>query len=111
MKRKILDGEQSLHDIISAIGSLKVDISRAMVDYILDEYLLRRLEGWMKRLQQISVKIQREPRFDWMQIQEDMDQLYRRDKSIAGFRIDVKLRESEDSNFAHLKYQFKKTTK
>ena len=84
------------------IERVLTEIERLRIDRITDSLLLKTLDFFKTELEKIKTTIIRNPRFDWVNIQEEIDDLYRRDPNLTGviLRIDWK----DGDNPAFYKY-------
>lgn len=81
---------------------LSTEITRFKTDRITDNLLLKFLDYTLSELDKVKIAIENNPRFIWVQIQEEIDRLYALDKSITG--ITVQLDWKQGGNRAFYKF-------
>tara|TARA_R110002126_G_scaffold290356_1_gene447137 strand:- start:17556 stop:17882 length:327 start_codon:yes stop_codon:yes gene_type:complete len=85
---------------IVLLERILVELERLKIDKITDVTLRRNYENLITEVNHIITLINKNPRFDWVILQEEIDRLYTLDKSLSG--IHLKLRWREGKNFAFI---------
>ena len=88
------------------IERLSTEIARFKIDRITDNFLLKFLDYTLSELDKVKITIENNPRFIWVQIQEEIDRLYASDKNLTG--IDIRIEWKEGENRAFYKLQINK---
>ncbi|QXP72125.1 hypothetical protein H0I29_08695 [Polaribacter sp. R2A056_3_33] len=84
------------------IQSLSTEISRFKIDRITDKFLLKFLDYVLSELDKVKIAIENNPRFIWVQIQEEIDRLYALDKSITGITVQLDWKQGGNRAFYKL---------
>ncbi|WMI70255.1 hypothetical protein [Mangrovimonas sp. YM274] len=87
-----------------------VDASRAQVEHGHISLVYRTIQSLINLVRLIYGKLQKDPRFNWVIIQNDIDELYRKDNSINQYNITLIIEESDEPNIGSLVYLIKKST-
>jgi hypothetical protein len=88
------------------IERVLIEIERLRIDRITDNLLLRFLDYFKTELEKLKLIIVYNPRFDWVNIQEEIDDLYTRDPNLTGIILYLDWKEGE--NRASYKFTVKK---
>jgi hypothetical protein len=72
-----------------------VDFQRLKVERILDTTLCRTLDNFTSQINNVMLLIHENPRFDWVAIQNEIDECYTKDKNATGVAIYLDWRDCE----------------
>jgi hypothetical protein len=78
-----------------------VELERLKIDKITDVTLRRNYENLISEVENIMTLINKNPRFDWVLIQKEIDRLFSIDSNLTGVILMLNWREGE--NWAHIK--------
>lgn len=78
MKDYNAQNNKFINDGLVIIERTLTDIERVRIERITDNFLLRFLDFLKSELEKLKSIIISNPRFDWINIQEEIDDLYRR---------------------------------
>ncbi|WP_397445977.1 hypothetical protein [Polaribacter sp. R77954] len=81
------------------IERVLTEIERLRIDRITDSLLLKTLDFFKTELEKIKTTIIRNPRFDWVNIQEEIDDLYRRDPNLTGMILYIDWKDGGNRGF------------
>ena len=84
------------------IERLSTEIARFKIDRITDNFLLKFLDYTLSELDKVKITIENNPRFIWVQIQEEIDRLYASDKSITGITVQLDWKQGGNRAFYNL---------
>ena len=84
------------------IERLSTEIARFKIGRITDNLLLKFLDYVLSELDKIKITIEKNPRFIWVQIQEEIDRLYALDKSITGITVQLDWKQGGNRAFYNL---------
>lgn len=90
------------------IKEMGISIDRAICENISNVGLSRTFSKLKEDLTIISNLISLNPRFFWVSVQEEMDDTYRRDRSITGYLLKCDFKESENPKRAIINAKIKK---
>ena len=88
------------------VKRLFTDIERVRIERIRDVLLLRFLDFLKSELEKIKLIIVSNPRFDYVNIQEEIDRLYAKDPNITGIILHLDWKDGD--NRAFYKHRIKK---
>ncbi|MGJ8743817.1 hypothetical protein [Polaribacter sp.] len=87
---------------LAILQSLSTEIVRLKIDRITDYFLLKFLDYTLCELDKIKITIENNPRFMWVQIQEEIDRLYTLDNSITGITVQLDWKQGGNRAFYKL---------
>tara|TARA_R110002074_G_scaffold195789_8_gene362335 strand:+ start:2545 stop:2892 length:348 start_codon:yes stop_codon:yes gene_type:complete len=108
MKDYNLQNSKSISNGLTIIDRLSTEIERLKIDRITDAPLLRYLDHFIIELSKIRTLYIKNPRFDWVQIQEEFDLSYAKDKNQTGFYLIFDFKQVKNPNRGLIKYQILK---
>jgi hypothetical protein len=81
------------------IERLLTETERLRVDRIKDTNLLRFLDFYISELEKIKITIIKNPRFHWVQIQEEIDRLFTNDNNLTGMVVYIDWKDGGNRGF------------
>lgn len=72
---------------ITLLERMLIDFQRLKVERILDTTLCRTLDYLDSQVNNVILLIHKNPRFDWIAIQNEIDECYTKDKNATGVEI------------------------
>jgi len=91
------------NDIMFHLKEMEKEIYISQTIYNKDQNFLRILDWYLKKISIIENLISSDPRFEWKEIQNEMDRLFKVDPELTGYDIQFDFKESEPSNRALIK--------
>lgn len=88
------------NDIVNHLGKLQADLYRMQIGINRNFILSKSIDVIIERIDMIKRIAQVEIRFDYLQIQDKMDMLYKEDNSLSGYNILFDFKEKEKPNRA-----------
>ena len=91
------------NDIMFHLKEMEKEIYISQTIYNKDQNFLRILDWHLKKISIIENLISSDPRFEWKEIQNEMDRLFKVDPELTGYDIQFDFKESEPPNRALIK--------
>lgn len=91
------------NDILYHLDEMEKEIYNSKTIFNRDQNILRTLDWFLNKKSIIKDLISKDPRFDWVVIQNEMDRLYKIDPYLTGFNIQFDFKESIKKNRALIK--------
>ena len=83
------------NNAITLLERILVDLQRLKIERILDVTFCRTLDYLCSQLNNVKLLILQNPRFDWIAIQNEIDECYSKDKNATGVVIYLDWKEVE----------------
>ena len=106
MKDNNVINNKFIHNGLVISEKLLIEVERLRIDRITDANLLRFLDFFILEIEKISTTIDKNPRFDWVEIQEEIDRSYAIDPNLTGAIIYFDWKSGE--NKIHINYKVNK---
>jgi hypothetical protein len=87
MKDYNVENNKFVQNGLVIIDRLSTEIARFKVDRITDTFLLKFLDYCLSEIEKIKTTIDKNPRYEWVEIQEEIDRLYTLDNNLTGMII------------------------
>ncbi len=91
------------NDIMFHLKEMEKEIYISQTIYNKDQNFLRILDWHLKKISIIENLITSDPRFEWKEIQDEMDRLFKVDPELTGYDIQFDFKESDPTNRALIK--------
>lgn len=91
------------NDIMFHLKEMEKEIYISQTIYNKDQNFLRILDWHLKKISIIENLITSDPRFEWKEIQNEMDRLFKVDSELTGYDIQFDFKESDPTNRALIK--------
>ena len=91
------------NDIMFHLKEMKKEIYISQTIYNKDQNFTRILDWHLKKISIIENLISSDPRFEWKEIQNEMDRLFKVDPELTGYDIQFDFKESVKPNRALIK--------
>jgi hypothetical protein len=92
-------------DLIYQLKELEIQMLNSQTEHSRNESVFRTYNYHLEKIKLILRLFQKSIRFDWLQIQSCMDEMYKQDSSLSGCTIHFDFKESDIPNRAFLKYK------
>ena len=99
-----LEEVRNQHDILFHIENLEKEFKRSQYHVNRNRGMYLAYESHLKSLHLIEELICKKTRFPWMELQNEMDLLFKKDKSITGYNLLFDFKQSDIPNRALIKY-------
>jgi hypothetical protein len=99
-----LEEARNQNDILFHIENLEKDLTRSQYHANRNRSIYLAYESHLKSLKLIKELICKKTRFPWMELQNEMDLLYKTDKSITGYNLLFDFKKPLIPNRAFIKY-------
>ena len=86
------------NDIMFHLKEMKKEIYISQTIYNKDQNFTRILDWHLKKISIIENLISSDPRFEWKEIQNEMDRLFKVDPELTGYDIQFDFKESDPPN-------------
>jgi len=108
---KVFFKDQIKNDILYHLDEMEKEIYISKTIYTKNQNFLGTLDWFLNKRFIIKDLISKDPRFDWMVIQNEMDRLYKVDPYLTGYSIQFDFKESIQTNRALIKVNLTKNIK
>ena len=106
MKDYNVQNNKFINNGLTITEDLLTNIQRLKVDRITDVLLTGYLDYFTSQIEKFKTTIHKNPRFNWVEIQEEIDRLYKVDNNLTGIHLTIKW--DEGNNLAYYNYNLKK---
>ncbi len=95
-------------DIIFHLEKLQTDFQRLQIEHNRNYFLVKHLNSLIDRISLIKNLVNKDPRFDWKIIQDEMDRLFGEDQSLTGYGINFDFKKCKSHRRANFNVMINK---